>query len=80
MNWGLIQGNWKQLKGRVQEQWGKLSDDDIDVVAGRRLQLAGRIQERYGVRKDEAERQIAAWERRATEDWFESRRREHARI
>jgi uncharacterized protein YjbJ (UPF0337 family) len=70
MNWDRIQGQWKQLTGKVQEQWGKLTDDDIDVVAGRRDQLAGKIQERYGVAKDEAEKQIATWERRATDDWF----------
>lgn len=71
MNWDRIEGNWKQLKGRMTTQWGKLTDDDLDVVAGRREQLAGKIQERYGVAKDEAERQIAAWERRAGDDWFE---------
>ena len=54
------------------EQWGKLTDDDFDVVAGRREQLAGKIQERYGVAKDEAERQVAAWERHAGDDWFDS--------
>jgi uncharacterized protein YjbJ (UPF0337 family) len=70
MNWDRIEGNWKQLKGRVNEQWGKLTADDFDVVQGRREQLAGRIQERYGIGKDEAERQIAEWERRATDDWF----------
>ncbi|MDP2018608.1 CsbD family protein [Hydrogenophaga sp.] len=71
MNWDRIEGNWKQLKGRVTAQWGKLTDDDFDVVAGRREQLAGKIQERYGVAKDEAERQVAAWERHAGDDWFE---------
>ena len=65
MNWDRIEGNWKQLKGKVKEQWGKLTDDDFDVVAGRRDQLAGKIQERYGVAKDEAERQVSDWERRA---------------
>jgi len=80
MNWDRIQGNWKQLKGRIQEQWGKLSDDDIDVVAGRRQQLAGRIQERYGVHKDEAERQISAWERQATDAWFDQPRSEREKI
>ena len=54
----------------MQEQWGKLTDDDFDVIAGRREQLAGKIQERYGIAKDEAEKQIASWERRATDDWF----------
>jgi uncharacterized protein YjbJ (UPF0337 family) len=70
MNWDRIEGNWKQLKGKVTEQWGKLTDDDIDVVAGRRDQLAGKVQERYGVAKDVAEKQVAEWERKATDDWF----------
>lgn len=58
MNWDRIEGNWKQLKGKVHQQWGKLTDDDLDVIDGRREELAGRIQEVYGVSKDEAERQI----------------------
>ena len=70
MNWDQVQGNWKQLRGKALEQWGKLTDDDLDVVAGRRDQLAGKIQERYGVAKDEAEKQVAAWEKKATDDWF----------
>ena len=70
MNWDRIEGNWKQLKGKTLEQWGKLTSDDFDVVAGRRDQLAGKIQERYGVAKDEAERQVADWEKRATDSWF----------
>jgi uncharacterized protein YjbJ (UPF0337 family) len=73
MNWNRIEGNWKQVKGKVQEQWGKLTDDDFDVVGGRREQLAGKIQERYGIAKDEAEKQIATWERSATDRWFEPR-------
>jgi uncharacterized protein YjbJ (UPF0337 family) len=70
MNWDRIQGDWKQLSGRVKEQWGKLTDDDLSVVAGRRDQLAGKIQERYGVVKDEAEKQVAAWQVKATDAWF----------
>ncbi len=70
MNWDRIEGNWKQIKGRVTAQWGKLTDDDFDVVAGRREQLAGKIQERYGVAKDEAEKQVAEWESKADESWF----------
>jgi uncharacterized protein YjbJ (UPF0337 family) len=70
MNWDRIEGNWKQITGHAKEQWGKLTDDDLDVVAGRRDQLAGKIQERYGVAKDEAERQLAEWQRRASDDWF----------
>jgi uncharacterized protein YjbJ (UPF0337 family) len=70
MNWERIEGNWKQVKGKVQEQWGKLTDDDFDVVGGKREQLAGKIQERYGIARDEAERQVADWERRASDTWF----------
>ena len=70
MNWEQIQGNWKQVKGHVVEKWGKLTDDDIDVVAGRREQLAGKIQERYGIAKEEAEKQVAEFERNATDQWF----------
>jgi uncharacterized protein YjbJ (UPF0337 family) len=70
MNWDRIEGNWKQIKGRVTEQWGKLTDDDFDVVAGRREQLAGKIQERYGVAKDEAMRQVSEWERKVSDSWF----------
>lgn len=58
MNWDRIEGNWKQLKGQVHEKWGKLTNDHIDVVAGKREQLAGKIQEVYGIGKDEADRQI----------------------
>jgi uncharacterized protein YjbJ (UPF0337 family) len=61
MNWDRIEGNWKQFKGRVKEQWGKLTDDDIDVIGGKRDQLVGKIQESYGIGKDEAERQVDTW-------------------
>ena len=70
MNWERIEGSWKQLRGRVREQWGELTDDDIDVVNGRRDQLLGKLEERYGIAKDEAERQLASWERKASDDWF----------
>jgi uncharacterized protein YjbJ (UPF0337 family) len=81
MNWERIEGNWKQLKGKVVEKWGKLTDDDFDVVAGRRDQLAGKVQERYGVAKEEAEKQVAAWERSATDDWFTSdKKRDPSRV
>ena len=62
MNKDTIDGNWMQFKGKVQEQWGKLTDDDLDVIAGKRDQLAGKIQEAYGVSKEEAEEQISDWE------------------
>ena len=70
MNQDRIQGRWKQLKGKVKEQWGKLTDDDLDVIAGRRDMLAGKIQERYGIAKDEAEKQLSAWESKADDSWF----------
>ncbi len=70
MNWDRIQGNWKQVVGKAKAQWGKLTDDDLDVVAGRREQLAGKIQERYGLAKDEVDKQIANWELKATDAWF----------
>lgn len=63
MNQDTLAGNWKQLKGKVKEQWGKLTDDDLEVIGGRREQLVGRIQERYGIAKDEAERQMKEWEK-----------------
>lgn len=72
MNWDLIQGNWKQVTGKAREEWGKLTDDDLSIVAGRRDQLAGKIVERYGIAKDEAEKQLAAWEKKATDSWFKS--------
>lgn len=63
MNWDIAEGNWKQFKGKVKAQWGKLTDDQLDVIAGRRTELAGRIQESYGITKDEAEQQIREFER-----------------
>jgi len=64
MNRDTMEGNWKQLKGKVREQWGKLTDDDLDQAAGKRDQLVGRIQERYGRAKDEAEREVDEFLRR----------------
>ena len=61
----------EKVAGKAKAQWGKLTDDDLEVVAGHRDQLAGKIQERYGVAKDEAERQLTEWERKATDSWFE---------
>jgi uncharacterized protein YjbJ (UPF0337 family) len=70
MNWDRIEGNWKQLTGKVKVQWGKLTDDDLDIIAGHREQLAGKMQERYGIARDEAEKQIDAWSGSARDDWF----------
>ena len=66
MNWDIIEGNWKQAKGKLKEQWGKLTYDDFDVINGRREQLTGKIQERYGLSKDDAEKQIDAWQCRVS--------------
>jgi len=63
MDWNRISGNWTHWRGAVRERWGKLTDDHLDVIAGKREQLAGRIQELYGLKKDEAERQLRNWER-----------------
>jgi uncharacterized protein YjbJ (UPF0337 family) len=68
MNWDRIEGNWKNFKGKMKEQWGKLTDDDFDIAAGKRDQLSGRIQERYGIAKDDADRQITEWADRMRED------------
>ena len=63
MNLDIVKGNWKQVKGKVKAQWGKLTDDQLDVIDGKRVELAGKIQEAYGVSKDEAEEQINAFEK-----------------
>jgi len=60
MNWDQIEGKWKQVKGRVREKWGKLTDDDLETAAGKRDRLVGKIQERYGVAKEQAERELDA--------------------
>jgi uncharacterized protein YjbJ (UPF0337 family) len=59
MNWDQAKGQWTQIKGSVRKKWGKLTDDDLDVIAGERERLVGKLQERYGIAKEEAERQIA---------------------
>jgi uncharacterized protein YjbJ (UPF0337 family) len=62
MNEDTIGGNWMQFKGKVKEQWGKLTDDDLDVIAGKRDQLVGKVQERYGIARERAEEQLSKWE------------------
>ena len=61
MDWDRVEGNWKQFKGKVKEQWGRLTDDDLDVIAGHRDQLEGKIQERYGLAKDQVRKDIDDW-------------------
>lgn len=57
MNWDQIKGNWKEVKGKAQQQWGELTDDDLDVIDGRREELVGKIQQRYGISKEKAEQE-----------------------
>jgi uncharacterized protein YjbJ (UPF0337 family) len=73
MNEDRMQGNWKQVKGKVKEQWGKLTDDDLDVIGGKRDQLVGRIQERHGIAKDAAEREGENFERSIPDCSFDRR-------
>jgi uncharacterized protein YjbJ (UPF0337 family) len=63
MNWDLIEGNWKQFQGHVRERWGRLTDGDIDTIAGKRDRLAGTIQDAYGITKAQAELQVKTFER-----------------
>lgn len=61
MNEDTLKGQWTQLKGTVREQWGKLTNDDVDQIQGGTEQLIGKIQDRYGVARDEAKRQVDSW-------------------
>jgi uncharacterized protein YjbJ (UPF0337 family) len=63
MNWDRIEGNWKQFKGQVKEKWGEFTDDELDIVAGKRDQFLGKLQEKYGITKDEAQRQLLEFEK-----------------
>lgn len=64
MNWDQIAGKWMQVKGQIKQQWGKLTDDELDQLEGKRDALAGVLQERYGLAKEEVERQIRDFESR----------------
>lgn len=59
--WDQLAGQWKQFRGSVREAWGKLTEDDLEVIKGNRDQLEGRIQERYGIAKEEAASQVDEW-------------------
>jgi len=61
MNWDRVEGNWMQIKGKVKEQWGKLTDDQLDQIEGRRDRLVGVLQEQYGLAKDQAEKDVDRW-------------------
>lgn len=73
MNWDQIEGKWKQVKGSARAKWGKLTDDDLDVIAGKRESLVGKLQERYGIAKDEAEKQSDEWIQFLTDDSGQAR-------
>ncbi|HWO34895.1 MAG TPA: CsbD family protein [Candidatus Acidoferrum sp.] len=77
MNWDQLEGKWKQYSGKAKEKWGKLTDDDLTVIHGRRDQLIGKIQERYGMAKQEAEKQVDEFARSFREDSRESPRGDH---
>ena len=75
MNSDQLKGKWKQMKGSVKERWGKLTDDDIDVIDGQHDQLIGKIQERYGVAREAAQKQVDEWNANiASESDLEGRR------
>ena len=61
MNTDQLKGNWKQFIGKAKEKWGRLTDDDLDIINGRQDQLEGKIQERYGLQKDQAKKDVDAW-------------------
>lgn len=61
MDWDRIEGNWKAFKGNAKQQWGRLTDDDLDMIEGRREELEGRIQKQYGFEKDRIRSEIDGW-------------------
>ena len=63
MNWDMIEGNWKQFKGKAQAKWGKLTNNEWDALEGNRERLVGKIQELYGKAQDEAEKEVSEFER-----------------
>jgi len=67
MNWDQMEGKWKQAKGSLKQQWGKLTDDDLNIIAGQRDKLVGKLQERYGYAKEDAEQRADEWVKTAGE-------------
>ena len=61
MDWNRVEGNWKQMKGKIKEKWGNLTDDDLTAINGKRDQLEGKIQERYGIAKDQVKKDVDDW-------------------
>lgn len=70
MNWDQVEGKWKQLKGGVREKWGKLTDDDLESISGKRDQFVGKMQERYGYSKDQAEKHLDEWRNSLEEEKY----------
>lgn len=68
MNWDRVEGNWKQFAGQARQKWGKLTDNDWQVVAGRKDELVGRIQERYGIAREEARKEADEWAKNLKEE------------
>lgn len=62
MNWQMVEGKWKQFKGQAKQRWGRLTDDDLDVIDGKRDELVGRLQSRYSKSREEVERDIDDWQ------------------
>jgi uncharacterized protein YjbJ (UPF0337 family) len=58
MNWDVLKGQWKQMTGKVKAKWGKLSDDDLTTIGGKKHEFLGKLQERYGYKKDQAEKEL----------------------
>lgn len=70
MDWDIVKANWERLRGKVKQRWGRLSDDQLELVSGNRNQLIDEIRQSYGIGKDEAELQVRDWEAR-NDEWFE---------
>jgi uncharacterized protein YjbJ (UPF0337 family) len=61
MNWDSVEGKWKEMTGKVRSKWAKLTDDDVENIAGKKDVMIGRLQQRYGIKKDEAEKELDGW-------------------
>jgi uncharacterized protein YjbJ (UPF0337 family) len=69
VDWEHIEGDWNQIKGKVKEKWGRLTHDDLEIIAGKRDQLIGRLQEKYDYTKEKAEKEVDKWSQDA--EWTE---------
>ena len=73
MNWDQLEGKWKQFTGSARERWGKLTDDDLDAIRGRKEILIGRFQERYGMAREQADREANEWSRQLFDKDYQTR-------